>query len=123
MGSRCLEAWRCGSIYSGGDHLGGQYPSHNNDGATHDRDENEKRHSSDDELHSLHNKPPVCATNPESAPKSDAGRGLLAPAGAVPYEGIFPKQPWQIRHTLSLNTSLLRRSKTTSLDTEATRAK
>ena len=56
------QAWRCGSIYSGGDHLGGQYPSHNNDGATHDRDENEKRHSSDDELHWSHNKPPVCAT-------------------------------------------------------------
>ena len=55
---RCLEAWRCGSIYCGGDHLGSQYPSHHNDGATHDKDENEKRHSSDDELHWLHNKPP-----------------------------------------------------------------
>ena len=59
---RCLEAWRCGSIYCGGDHLGVRYPSHNNDGATHDKDENEKRHSSDDEFHWLHNKPPVCVT-------------------------------------------------------------
>ena len=53
---------RSGSIYFGGNHLGGQYPSHNNDGATHDKDENEKRHSSDDELHWLHNKPRLCVT-------------------------------------------------------------
>ena len=50
---RRFEAWRCGSIYCGGEHLGVQYTSHNNDGAAHEKDKNEKRESSDDELHWL----------------------------------------------------------------------
>jgi len=39
-----LEAWRCGSIYCSG---------HDRNGAAHEKDKNEKRESSDDELHWL----------------------------------------------------------------------
>jgi hypothetical protein len=44
---------RSDSIYCGGEHVGGQYPSHDNDGAAHGKDKNEKRESSDDELHGM----------------------------------------------------------------------